>query len=1088
MSRLQSLYLRGFKSFLDPVRFEWTPGISAIVGPNGSGKSNVVEALKWVTYSAKARDLRAKTATDLIFHGAGQRAQTGLAEVGLELSLPSGHLQIQRRLYRDGTAEQDIGNQRVRVRDIHQALLGTGLGAAALAIIGQGEVSGVLGADPKTLLGYVEEAAGLSPLALAHRETLDRLSENAQHMQNLLLISAERQSHLDTLSKEAERLKVHTQLSIRRETLLGALQREEFQRRKTEILSLRQRESVLAADIDDLEKKTTEWQVELARLHDEKANLRLRQSEWTRAQEHVQAMQTALDGAQTLMDRLAEERLERQKEYESLEGLVPSGSRPDIAPLTDLLATTQNTLRVLQKDIQNKETQLNQIRQKLRLLEQQRGKHEALGAEYEIGLARLLACEETRKRALEALNDFREGKPDLNPSRESLRTSLIQKREEQRLERRHLESTLGAVQRERKQLDQTLSAYSRYGQGSKQVLSQKEAGVLGSVADLLGVPEGYEMAIHAALGRRLEHIVVETADVARTWIAYLKKKGGRATFLPLDLIRAKPHRDGSWHARGVVGWADDLCTSDPDILARHLLGDTLIVEDDNTAIFLARQRKSRPRLVSLTGEILEPGGALTGGQLRDQGHSHLSDVRRLHELDAECADLTERLRQLGAQEGKATLQLQHLEGELEAYRCVQDTYQKQLNSLEIAYRQAEQRVQQAKDHLSDLSHRMNTAPPEMPGVTEETLEQQLLDLRDRLLQAQQDEHAHRENLETAKRALLSWQHAQEHQKRRQYLETTLGKLEIQLRTQEGHLREAQMALEEALGRAARIPFPEENRHVLEMDTLMESHRQLNQTLKTQRSRMEQLRITLGQKEALLGEMGEIRPSEVEVPGTPQLWSEEVQHLEQHLMDLGPVDPRAEDRLDEEKQLYQKRFCEIEELRDADLALRKALDMLEHDFKKSLRSALSRVNVAFLAHIQELLGGTGSLESTDGLSGIRLTVGLAHKRTAALDLLSTGEKTLVALAFLFSLSDAQEGNQGLPIAILDEVDAPLDEANIRRFTRFLREHARRGTQFILVTHQKATMEVADAIWGVTSQSGLSRVFSIRCPTEEGQRLK
>ena len=223
---LQSIPLQGFKSFADKTRLEFGPGVSAVIGPNGSGKSNVVEALRWATHQARARELRAGRGTELIFHGSGGKAPLGLAEVQVELHTPEGRVNLARRIYRDGSSEQDLNGRSVRVRDVHAALRGTGLGPGGLAVIGQGEVSGVVQAEGKTLLGYVQEAAGLSRAVTARQESEARLKEADAHLEQLRLVLAEREAAVARLERAARDARTHRDLSARVSALEEAQRRE----------------------------------------------------------------------------------------------------------------------------------------------------------------------------------------------------------------------------------------------------------------------------------------------------------------------------------------------------------------------------------------------------------------------------------------------------------------------------------------------------------------------------------------------------------------------------------------------------------------------------------------------------------------------------------------------------------------------------------------------------------------------------------------------------------------------------------------------------------------------------------------------
>ncbi|MFC6590998.1 AAA family ATPase [Deinococcus lacus] len=258
---IQSVSLHGFKSFSERTRLEFGPGISAIIGPNGSGKSNVVEALRWVAHQARARELRAGRGTELIFHGSGGKAPLGLAEVELELRLPGSgeRLNLTRRIYRDGTAEQDLGGQSVRVRDIHAALRGTGLGPGGLAVIGQGEVSGVVQASGATLLGYLQEAAGLSKAVALRQETQAGLDTAERHLEAVSLLYAEREAALDRLRQAAELARASQRLQAELDLCEEALVRERQ-------LALRRELTAAAAELRQLTGEGSSWPLQFSRL------------------------------------------------------------------------------------------------------------------------------------------------------------------------------------------------------------------------------------------------------------------------------------------------------------------------------------------------------------------------------------------------------------------------------------------------------------------------------------------------------------------------------------------------------------------------------------------------------------------------------------------------------------------------------------------------------------------------------------------------------------------------------------------------------------------------------------------------------
>ena len=1085
MARIESLTLHGFKSFGEKVRLEFGPGITAVVGPNGSGKSNVVEALRWVTHSAKARALRAASATDLIFHGAGGKGSVGLAEVQLELS---GGLNLSRRLYRDGETEQEVRGRRVRVRDALEALSNTGLGLGSLSVVGQGEVSSVVAADPKTLLEHLEEAAGLGGLASARSQTHERLSDAERGLEALSPLHLERIARLEDLRRDALRAEEFGALSTRKTLLERAIFSAKRQGLLEEIAALRVRIGALEAGSLD---QVAALEHIAAQVEGTRAALSSALAEkvgFERARERTAVAVREFGTAQGILSQLESDLKRLIAERETLSRLVLP-EKPPLEQREKALLMARESLKALESDLKSAEGQLEE------------GRRWELSLEREA--ARRSAQFEERERLESALRLELESLQTLEDSLKALRTQVLEsplelreklessksKMQELRLERSRAETALSALERERLRLDKLLSSHARYGEGPRNALSSNLPGILGSVADLLSVPEAFETALVSALGRRLEQVVVESSETARAAIAHLKKVGGRATFLPLDLLQSRPRREGGFvRESGVVGWASSLCPSSPQLVSDSLLGDTLIVEKDADAVRIARKYSSRPRLVSLDGEVLEPGGALTGGRLQDSGVSHLSDLRRLDELNSE-AEALERRKQ-GAERGLLDLERQSV------------YWENQLRTLEQARVERESRerplerdLERSKSRLGGLQGQLEALllpiqPDSRIPLDMAALESGVQAARQALEVGRELEKQAGAELEAGKRAALAFEHALQALERRERLDAQHTDLERRRNDAVEHFSAALTQLEFERGQLEVLSPPELAPLEARLAQFEREGRTKTSELSTLRGDLETARLTLARRETALGDApdsGDLEPPNL--PGSPRSWTSELTDLERRLEVLGVVNPLAPVRKLEEEERLLSLEREMDDAKSALESLREALSVLEGDLEQGRSDALERVQRSFSHFSAELLGGSGEVVATKGasgrLEGLTLAVQPLEKRTRALNLLSTGERTLVGLAFLFALAHAPEGGSGgLPLAVLDEVDAPLDEANIRRFAHFLKLQAAAGTQFILVTHQKATMEVADFLWGITTVRGVSRSFSIRSSEEVG----
>ncbi|BDP41883.1 Smc1/Cut3/Cut14 family protein [Deinococcus aetherius] len=1095
---LHSITLQGFKSFADRTRLEFGPGVSAVIGPNGSGKSNVVEALRWATHGARARELRAGRGTELIFHGSGGKAPLGLAEVQVELQTPEGRVNVTRRVYRDGTGEQDLNGRPVRARDVQGALRGTGLGPGGLAVIGQGEVSGVVQAEGRTLLGYVQEAAGLSRAVSARQETEARLREADGHLEGLRLVQAERAAQVDRLTRAAETARLWRALTLRVLTLEDALKRErqaslgrEIAQARAEAAALAARSAALAAGV-----QAAAARVEAAR--DAVGEARARQEAFTGALDTLRAARDAHAQAERYAGHLRAEEGRLRAELGALPQSPPEETAPDLPALEVAVTAARTAAEAAERRARTLDADLTQARAAAARAAEAAARVDAsrvtLGDELERAEGNLEAALESLAAAQERL----EAATHARQRAEEEYAALAGRRADAQAFERHLTAELARLnagaqplRRERERLEGSLNSYARYGEGARNALRQGHPGIVGSVADLLTVPAEYETALSAALGRRLEQIVVHSGEDARQIIEELKRVGGRATFLPLDLIRARPRRDGPLlREPGVIGNLADLCPSDPPLVGEAALADTLVVEDLRAANRIARAHPNRPRLVTLDGELLESGGAITGGRLRDTGFSVLADQRRFQEIDAE-------LEETDRQTARLQAELKKVQTALAADADAHDALLAARERAAREEREAERRVTELEAQarslgtnrdrlLAHVSAQPSVTPSAESPADPAALEAALLEAR---TQAEGQRAREREALETlalARELDAAWRSFRTALTRAADLRERLNANAEATRAQDAHLSAAAAEVqrrEAALGTLDEHELP---RAEWERDAAAGSYTSVIGEQNKTRARLEDLRLLIARREGSL----EPLPDGCSPPGTPREWTADLNRTRADLERLGPVNARAEADHAAESAELDRLSNELNDAEGAAAELRAHLAGLEEAEGLATRAAFGRVNAAFREYSAELLGGQGELEpewgETGRLTGLRLAVQPKGKRTRSMSLLSAGERTMAGLGFLFALNHAggegsarQEGAGGLPLAVLDEVDAPLDEANIRRFTAFLERFSSRGAQFLLVTHQKATMEVAHALWGVTTdQTGASRVLSIR----------
>ena len=994
--RLDRVVLQGFKSFRDRTLLDFPEEVTGIIGPNGSGKSNLVEAIRFAT-GARFREIRGGEEA-LFFQG---ERRFSFLEVRLEFSRGRERLVLERRLEGERTLLR-LNGRSATWKQVGLALSGTGL-VRGYAVVGQGEVGRVLEARPEALLMALEEAAGLRPVAEALRETRERLQE----AERLLQVREERaqalREKLRLLQEEAERVR-----KVRRlQADLLKVRRGFYLARKRELeeeLSLGERRlKALEEEAHGLLEGERRLGEEKGRLLEER---RLLEEEMRGLQAELQALLALRREEKELKTLLA--RLDRPP-------LPDPGPPPPKPPM----------------DLEEVERRRKAIREEEKALK-------GLLSQME---AQLLAYEKEKARYEAALEAHRQALLERERAKEALREKEGRLKEEEALfqRRRALEDRLGALEaelkalhRERERLERLLAEGTDLSEGVRRV--RRMPGVLGVVVDLLEVPQGYEVAVEAALGPRLHWVLVEDEEAAKKAIDRLKREGGRATFLPLTLLKT-PRLSPLAASREAVKVAGALgplyrllgIRGLGEEVLYTLFGVTWLFEILETALEYFRGAKNPPRLVTLEGEVLDGLGALTGGRVKGGG---------------ERLKLRTRFRAL-------------LEEEETLKRNVEEVQEvlKTLPEVRLAALRAE------VEALRRLLARPLPTPPPFPKPPE------LLDPRPRLKALEEA----KERLEALFAQALAYERHREAERR--YQEYLLLKAEaerVRERLSEiAHSLEALRPLEEGLkekerrlrGLAARL------KEISEAETTLLLRR--NQLA----SERENLRVALARKEAALeGVLAEfsLLPEGEAAPGNSRQLSQELSRLEAALAQMGPVNPMAER---EEEALAHTLKAEEAELREARLAasrLKEEAQRTQKEYERTLQEAFHRFQEAFAHYAQLLLGAEGLVERSR--EGLELRLRPRGKRVQDLRLFSLGEKTLGALAFLFALGEVQGG---LPIAILDEVDAALDEANLIRFASFLK-----GRQFILVTHQKRTMEACQALYGVTMESGVSRVYAIR----------
>jgi chromosome segregation protein len=1183
---LKRIELVGFKSFADRTELEFVPGITAVVGPNGSGKSNISDGIRWVLGEQSAKSLRGGNMQDVIFAGSDTRKPVNFSEVSITLdnscrTLPLDYdeVTVTRRVHRSGESEYLINKQACRLKDITELFMDTGIGKEAYSIIGQGRIEEILSTRSEDRRGIFEEASGIVKYKTRKREAQKKLEDTEQNLLRIHDLISELESQLEPLREQSEKAQRYKELRERlksKEISLYVHQIEHVHANwkelggKLERLKERQAELMAVVSRHDahleqdrlalrrIEDEIERMHAELLRISEEyekcegqgevlrerRRNLEQNRSrlEETIAAQSARIAELAKEEADlrakaaALEQTLEEQREHLKREEEKLFGASVTADAEAEERLKSELLDVLSAMASLRNEIRYAEQQREAAERRLQRLDEE----EAADAGE---LERLAA----RREEVSAL--LRENEKAL----EAVRRRLIAETERRQELQRSLEETQVLVRRWEQKRDAGVSrrdtlkemqeSLEGFVQGVREVLKAARRGALsgvhGAVAELIRVPAHLEIAVETALGGALQHIVMDDERTAREAIGYLKQRQlGRATFLPLDVIRGRsvpePDRLAAQSVEGFVGIASELVACDgryAQILA-NLLGNVLIAETLEQANRIAARCGYRYRVVTLDGDVVNAGGSMTGGSLQKRGANLLGRQRQIEALDKEIREAEE---QLGLLRGK----LQDLRKELsvcgqniEDARAQAETRRLEEQRLRSALQQIEQDEQRVREQLRLKTGDRGSQLRELEALdaAREAAEARLREMaaeEARLQQAIREAEERRRAGESAREAL---------QEQLTGLKVAVAKTEQEMQSlagQSARLRgEIARAKQELGALRETAALQEDEARRLEAETVrqtetlnelrLEKERCSEEIDRKRAERAEKMRLleegeseTKEQREQLRQVEDELRRTEIAVnrldveldnllralgeeyeigfelakerypvPEDPAAAQQEVRELKRQIALLGEVNLGAIEEYERVKERYDFLSAQRDDLVEAKAALYQVIREMDEEMARRFKTTFEAIRSQFGVVFSRLFGGGRAdlilVDPDHPLeTGIDIVAQPPGKKLQNLQLLSGGERALTAMALLFAILHVKP----VPFCVLDEVEAALDEANVTRFAQYLREFSEQ-TQFIVVTHRKGTMEEADVLYGVTmEQDGVSRLVSVRL--EDGE---
>ena len=1168
---LKEIEIQGFKSFADKTKVVFDQGVTAVVGPNGSGKSNITESLRWALGESSVKSLRGGKMPDVIFAGTESRKPLNYASVIVTLDNQDGfikdagqEIKVERHIYRTGDSEYKIDGKKVRLRDIHDLFLDTGLGRDSFSIISQGKVEEIFNSKPEERRAIFEEAAGVLKYKTRRKETESKLQQTQDNLDRLEDIIYELDNQIKPLEKQAATARKFIELDGQRKAIYLDVLVAQIQANKAELdvteeelnqvqellTSYYQKRQDLEEENQTLKKKRHDLQAEMAKdqlslmdltglISDLERKLALSKLETEQValnQQEAQARLASLDEKrnvliqekeekETNLSQLEENLAVNTKEVNRLEAeLLAFSDDPDqmIEQLRERFvaflqeeADVSNQLTRIENDLENSRQQTQKQEEQLVSLKEQLATAKSKAADQE------LALKSAKEEVQNLLADYQ-----TSAKEEEAQKQAYQSQQNQLFDR--LDS-LKNKQAKAQSLENILKNHSNFYAGVKSVLQEKNrlGGIVGAVSEHLTFDVRYRTALEIALGASSQHIIVEDEQAATKAIDFLKRnRAGRATFLPLTTIKARSisgqNQDVIASSSGFLGMADELVTFDAkhEAIFKNLLATTAIFDTVEHARDAARKVRYQVRMVTLDGTELRTGGSYAGGANRQNNSIFIKpeleqlqkkiaqeekllsqEEEKLKTVQENLASLAQTLETIKSKGEQARIEEQGLYlayqqtcQQVEELETLLELQEKELNNLRGGDWQAEKEKcqerlsliatekQKLESEIEEIKSNKNAIQERYQSLQDKLSQERLLktemmgrkryevadierinkelenlnieqDEIERLLQEKVD------NLEKVDTELLAKQEA-EAKSQKEELQQGLIRKQFELDDIEGQLDDIASHLDQAR---------QQNEEWIRKQTRAEA---------TKEKITDRLRYLQGQ----LTEEYQISYTEALEQANPledlTVAEQEVKDLEKSIRSLGPVNLDAIEQFDEVHERLEFLNSQRDDILSAKNLLLETITEMNDEVKERFKSTFEAIRESFKVTFKQMFGGGQAdliLTESDLLTaGVEISVQPPGKKIQSLNLMSGGEKALSALALLFSIIRVKT----IPFVILDEVEAALDEANVKRFGDYLNRFDK-DSQFIVVTHRKGTMAAADSIYGVTMQeSGVSKIVSVK----------
>ena len=1175
---LKSIEVHGFKSFANKINFQFHNGITGIVGPNGSGKSNVADAVRWVLGEQRIKQLRGASMQDVIFSGTEMRKPMGYAYVAItldnrdhQLAIDYDEVTVARRLYRSGESEYLINGTVCRLKDVNELFYDTGIGKEGYSIIGQGQIDKILSGKPEERRELFDEAAGIVKFKRRKAAAVKKLEDEKQNLLRVSDILSELEKQIGPLEKQSEKAKIYLKKKEELKTLDVNVFLLENGRLKEQLEETVNKYKIASDDLED----TTN------RYNRIKEEYELVQAEIESLEELIEKTRNASNDANLLRGNLANEvkilqeqinsaqsneghmNKRRASVQEQIDGKnVEKQAILDDKKITDdalcdlekqrdeareLLLSVQKRIEELNNQIEIGKNTIIEELNKRATIKSKLGRFDSMMEQISIRKAelnaRLLRVKSDEANQVETIKNLETAfenvnkeirtmdiqQKDMEKSLEEIRKGLSDKdnklRENQVLyhsENANLEALQNLTER-----------YDGYGGSVKKVMEQKgnQKGIIGVVADIIKVDKKYETAIEIALGGNIQNIVTEDENTAKEMIQFLKQnKAGRATFLPLTSI-TKPQEFKTPEVldeKGVIGMANELVKIDDKYknVAKAMLGRIVVIDNVDNAVKIAKKFDYGVRMVTIEGELLVPGGAISGGAFKNNSNL-LGRRREIEELTKKVKTLLDENEALEKEiqddkekRNKLRLELEQLKTALQTKFIEQNTARLNLISAKQKMDETQEGSMALKAEEADIERQVQEIKVSKEQITEELKTSEALEVsvNEQIVsfQAELDTKRQEETDKTAK--VSEWDvEVEKVRQQQEFKQLNVDRIEGEILRFEAEMREIMEGIE-----LSQEEIQRKQENIVQIEETIkasyvsegENQQKLTDSIKRKEELSKKQKSFFTDRESLSERMSaldkevfrlnaqkekceealethinymwdeyEITLSDAAALKDPEMndlsaMKKSISTLKDEIKKLGDVNVNAIEDYKAVLERYTFLKGQHDDLVEAEKTLNGIIVELDAAMRKQFTEKFADITREFDKVFKELFGGgKGTLElieEEDILeAGIRIIAQPPGKKLQNMMQLSGGEKALTAIALLFAIQNLKPS----PFCLLDEIEAALDESNVGRFAKYLHKLTK-NTQFIVITHRRGTMEKADRLYGITMQEkGVSALVSV-----------